>query len=418
MSSAVPAYERKIIGLLAAVSFVNILDFMMVMPLGPDFARALGIPASNLGIIGGSYTAAAAVAGLASSFFLDRFDRRTALAVAMLGLVLGTAAGGMAVGLKSLVASRVIAGMFGGPATSLGLSILADVVPLERRGRAMGTLMGAFSAASVFGVPAGLRLARLGDWRTPFFAVAGIGVVLIVAAIAVMPPLRGHLVRKASPEDPGSAPQLARPPGAPPLLREPAVLLSLAATVCVFSGGFAVIPNLSAYLQQNLGYPRAGLETLYLVGGLVSFVAMRIGGTMVDRRGPVLVTAIGTGLLVLDLLLGFVPPRPLLPVMVIFVVFMLANSVRSVALHTLSSRVPYPAERARFMSVQSAVQHLSAAIGALMSSVLLRERPDGALAGMAGVCLFAAALATLVPFLIAAVARRVQHRPAGPVAPH
>src|SRR6187399_778346 len=108
--------ERWIVFLIGAVQFVNILDFMMVMPLGPDFAAALGIPISSLGIIGGSYTAAAAVAGIVGSFFLDRFDRRSALAVAMLGLVIATASGGFATGLPSMIAARVLAGCFGGPA--------------------------------------------------------------------------------------------------------------------------------------------------------------------------------------------------------------------------------------------------------------------------------------------------------------
>src|SRR5438270_9501136 len=93
--------ELAVVLLVAAVQFVNILDFVMVMPLGPDFAAALGIPSSRLGMIGGSYTAAAAVAGLAGSLFLDRFDRRPALGVAMLGLVAGTAMGGFAGGLTS-----------------------------------------------------------------------------------------------------------------------------------------------------------------------------------------------------------------------------------------------------------------------------------------------------------------------------
>ena len=51
--------ERKLLLLLGAVQFINVVDFMMVMPLGPDFACDLGIPLSNLGYIGGSYTAAA-----------------------------------------------------------------------------------------------------------------------------------------------------------------------------------------------------------------------------------------------------------------------------------------------------------------------------------------------------------------------
>src|SRR5438105_3427533 len=185
-----PVSERTLLLLVASVQFVNILDFMIVMPLGPDLATALHIPTARLGLIGGSYTAAAAVAGLVGSLFLDRFDRRSALAVAMLGLALGTAAGGLATGMGSLMAARVLAGAFGGPATSLALSIVADAVPPQRRGKAMGTVMAAFAAASVLGVPAGLELARRGGWRAPFFAVAELGTVVTAGAVVLLPPLR------------------------------------------------------------------------------------------------------------------------------------------------------------------------------------------------------------------------------------
>src|SRR5216110_3166768 len=123
-AAAPPFSERKLVFLLACVQFINIVDFMMVMPLGPDFARALGMPVDRLGLVAGSYTAAAAIAGLVAAQFLDRFDRRKALFVAMLGLVTATAAGGMATGLGTMLLARIMAGMFGGPATSLSLSIL------------------------------------------------------------------------------------------------------------------------------------------------------------------------------------------------------------------------------------------------------------------------------------------------------
>ena len=115
MVSPVPAPQMTrqqwgIVLLIGAVQFVNILDFVIVMPLGPDFAVALGIPESHLGYVGGAYTAAACVSGLLGSLFLDRFDRRKALAVAMLGLVVGTAAGALAVDLPTLLLARVVAG--------------------------------------------------------------------------------------------------------------------------------------------------------------------------------------------------------------------------------------------------------------------------------------------------------------------
>ena len=77
----------------------------MIMPLGPDFTTELHIPASLLGLLGASYAVSASLAGLLGAWLLDRFDRKTALLWALLGLVIGTAAGGFAVGFKSMMAA-------------------------------------------------------------------------------------------------------------------------------------------------------------------------------------------------------------------------------------------------------------------------------------------------------------------------
>jgi predicted MFS family arabinose efflux permease len=397
--------EGPLLFLVAAVQFVNVLDFMMVMPLGPDFALALGIPTSRLGLVGGSYTAAAAVAGLAGSLFLDRFDRRRALGVAMLGLVLGTAAGGFAKGLWGLMAARVVAGLFGGPATSLSFSIVADAVPPERRGRAMGVVMGAFSAASVLGVPAGLELARLGGWRLPFFAVAGLGLAVASCAILLMPPMRGHLAARSSPGEAaggffGS------------FLRDPAALLALSSTATAMAATFAIVPNLAAFLQFNAGWPRERLGLLYMAGGALSFFVLRAVGPLVDRFGAPAVAAFGTTLMAGNLLLGFFPPVPWLPAPAIFLLFMLSNSFRNLSLNALASRVPEPAARARFQSTQSAVQHLASAAGAFLSSELLFVLPDQRLGGMGRVALTSTALALCLPVLMWLAEGRLRRRAA------
>src|SRR3954464_16043333 len=134
--------ERTVIFLIGAVQFVNILDFMMVMPLGPFFAGPLGIPGSRIGVIGGSYTAAAAVSGIACSFFLDRFDRRKALALGITGLVVATALGGFSVRGGTMLCTGVLAGAFDGPATWLPPSIVADIIPPARAGKALGEVLG------------------------------------------------------------------------------------------------------------------------------------------------------------------------------------------------------------------------------------------------------------------------------------
>jgi predicted MFS family arabinose efflux permease len=395
--------ERKLLFLIGSVQFVNVLDFVMVMPLGPDLARALDIPTAQLGIVGGAYTAAAALSGVLGALFLDRFDRRKALALALVGLVLGTLAGGFAWNLASLITARVIAGAFGGPATSIAQAIIADVIPIERRGRAMGAVMGSFSVASVIGIPIGLELARVGGWQLPFFAVAGLGAIIASLAIWLMPPMTAHLARKTT--------QVAV--STKQLLSRPLVLLALTVTALAMMGNFAIVPNLSAYFQENRGYPRSELGLLYLFGGAVSFMTMRLSGKITDRVGPARTAALGTALFVFILIVGFVEPVVSLPVLAIFVGFMVTSSFRFVAMQALASRVPSPAERARYMSVQSCVQHLASAAGAMLASSMLDTLPDGALVGMDRVATLTASLAALVPMVMFVVEARVQRQEHG-----
>src|SRR5204862_259169 len=87
----VPRSEPLIVFLVGAIQFVNIVDFMMVMPLGPYYAQALGISTAHLGQIAGSYTAAAAIAGTGPKLSSLLADRTIRLALAMNGLVMLTA---------------------------------------------------------------------------------------------------------------------------------------------------------------------------------------------------------------------------------------------------------------------------------------------------------------------------------------
>lgn len=387
--------ERKLLFLTGAVLFVNILDFTMVMPLGPDLARGLGMPSSALGLVGGSYTAAAAVSGLVGAPFLDRFDRRRALGYAMLGLVAATALGGLSFDLSSLLASRVVAGTFGGPAAAIAFAMIADVVPPERRGRAMGAVMGAFSLSSVLGVPAGLELARIGGWQLPFFAVAGLGAIIAVLVTVGLPPFTSHLAAGPSVSSTASAPVA-------PLSSffRPAVLMSFGATSFAMLSSFSLAPNLSAYLQFNLAYPRDQLSLLYLVGGAVSFVTLRMAGSLSDRLGPAITSAVGCLLYFVVVYLVFIAPVPSIPMLVLFTGYMVTSGFRMVPIQALSSRVPSHDERARFMSTQSAVQHMASAVGAFLSSSMLSVDAQGGLVGIERVAWFSLACMALLPVLL------------------
>ena len=413
MSSSVPSLQmtRKqwgIVLLIAAVQFVNILDFVIVMPLGPDLATALGIPESNLGYVGGAYTAAACISGLIGSLFLDRFDRRKALAVAMLGLVVGTASASLAVDLPTLLMARVVAGAFGGPATSVAFSIISDAIPSSLRGRAMGAVMGAFSIASVLGVPTGLWLAEAFSWHAPFIGVAAVGLVVAAAAIFALPPMTGHLEGEKKKVDVMA------------MVSDPLVQLSFLMTAIVMMAGFVIIPNIAAYLQLNLGFPRSALKYAYGVGGVASLLATQLGGRAVDRYGSFRVGTVGA-LMVVGVVFGFfyLPHERGLPmwlVLLVFTGFMVSNGLRNVSYNTLTTKVPAPEVRARFQSLQSAMQHGASALAAMLSAQILTmvEVPTRRLNGMDTLSLLSMTLSLIIPGLLFLVERGVKRRASAP----
>lgn len=388
--------------MLGTIQFINILDFMMVTPLGPDYAADLGIPMSNLGWVAGSYGIAAATAGIAGTFFLDRFERRTAIGVALAGLAIGTALGGFAIGLKSLLLSRVLAGLFGGPATALAFSILTDLVPVERRGRALSAMMGAFSIAAVLGVPFGLWLSRHSSWKMPFFVVAGLGLTLGVACVLQLPRIRHPSGSGNSPAPLASVAQI---------LRRREVKLSLCTIAASMTASFLVIPNMASFFQLNRDVPRADLEYIYAVGGACSFVSLRIVGWLVDRYGSPIVALGGTVMLSLTLISGFILSTYALPAVMAISLFMVAQSARNVAATTLSSRVPHPTERARYQSMISSVQHIASSVGAFLGSVILQEAGTPArIIGMPRLIGIALGFFAMQPILVVLVNRALSER--------
>ena len=383
------------------VQLMNVLDFMIVMPLGDDFSKALGIAQSDVGYVAGAYTAAAFTSGVIGAKFLDRFCRKRVLLVALLGLAVATVMGGLATGLWSMIAARIVAGLFGGPGTATSLAIVADVVPVERRGRAMAIVMAGFSVASVVGLPLGLMLARQGSWRTPFFVIGGLVLLTFVFVAAWMPSLVGHIDRKI------------RHTPAFEMLARREVMFGLATTGCVMFSVFCFVPHIPSYLINNLGFPRDHYELLYLAGGIVSFVLLQFAGRWVDRYGSLPVITAGTLVAMTALATGFLTEPPFVPVVVSFVLFMASGSLRGVAQSTLASRLPAANERAQFMSLQSAVQHAAATIGSFATASLMTTDPvTKHVSPMWAVAIVAMVGAAAAPMCLAAAERALRRRDA------
>ena len=391
--------EARLIWLMGVIQFINILDFMMVMPLGPDFARALGIPAEHIGIIGGSYTLSAAFFGLVGSLFLDRFDRKKALLVALLGLSIATALGALAWNASSLLFARVLAGAFGGPLSSLCVSMIADHVPERRRGAAIGKAAGGFAAAAVLGVPFGLNLSLHFGWQAPFLAV-GLGAAIIWVLGHRYLPANGN-VRQCTLVSTQAAMLLSH-------MKRPEALAAFGYTMLATLTSFMIVPNISAHVQMNLGYPRSDLDLMYFFGGISSFFGMRYFGKLVDRSGATLASIISTALFVIAVFLGFIWTAHPIPFVLVMVLFMTGSSARNVCGNALASRVPPPEERGGFMSIISTTMHIGSASGAFFASLMLSQTPQHTLEGVQLIGTISALCACAVPLLFYVTEKHVR----------
>lgn len=188
-----PKRELWLLLTLAGVEFTHILDFMSMMPLRPQFTKIFSITDAQFGLLVSAYTFAAGASGLMAATYLDKFDRKRLLLTLYVLFGLATLACGLASTYYSLMAARVLAGVFGGVLSALSQTIVADVIPFERRGRAMGIVMTSFSVATVAGVPSGLFLAAHFSWHAPFFGIAALVGLLAVGAALTLPRLSDHL---------------------------------------------------------------------------------------------------------------------------------------------------------------------------------------------------------------------------------
>jgi predicted MFS family arabinose efflux permease len=363
--------ERVVLLTLAAVQFTSIVDFMVVMPLGPQLRDSLGLDPRQFGLVVSSYTFAAGIAGVIASPLVDRIGRKQAFLTIYTGFLVGTLLCGVSPNYGALVIARVATGAFGGILGGMALAIIGDVFPEERRGRATGALMSAFALASVVGVPFGLYLGMRFDWHVPFLLLAALGCPVLVVAAKVLPALRDH-VGHSSPTHPLRS--LAE------TFTQVNHLNAFALVATMMFGGFAIIANLSFYLVGNVGMPKFKLPWVYVTGGGLTLVAAPLIGRLADRYGKLLVYRIIAPVsAMLMLAVTTLPPVHWIAAVAVAASLMVCNAGRMVAAMAMVTSSVVPGKRGGFMSANSSVQHLSTGLGAFAGSRIVTQSADGRL---------------------------------------
>ena len=266
-----------------------------------------------------------------------------------------------------------MAGIFGGLIGAQVLSIVADLVPYERRGTAMGIIMAAFSVASVFGVPFSLYLSNIFNWHGPFFFVAGLGALLLPFLIKYLPKMDGHLTAinqvKVNPivllKD---------------ILQNRNQVLALLLSATIMLGHFMIIPFLNPFLEFNKGFSKTQTPIVYMVGGALTLFASPLLGKVADKVGKhrLFIFMALTATIPIAIITNL-PTVPFYMVLVVTGFWFVVSSGRTIPAQAIISNVVSSERRGSFMSINSSVQQIFVGLASVIAGLVVVKTPSNAI---------------------------------------
>lgn len=374
----------RILILMAIMQFTNAMDFMIIMPLSVHLIPKFNINSSQFSMLVAIYAFSAFASSVSASFYADKFDRKKVLLAAYVGLVAGTLFCGLANSFSTMLLARCFTGIFGGLIGAQTLAIAGDIVPFERRGKAVGILMSGFSLASVAGVPVGIYLANTFSWHIPFITIASIGFLLIPFCFSIIPSVTAHIKSN----DNGQNFEVYKSIVADKK-QQGALLMMFTLTVSHFS----IIPFIAPYMESNVGFTKNQLALIYLVGGAVTLVSSPLIGKLADKHGKfktffvlILFSFIPV------ILITNMPAIPVYQALIVTAFFFIFGSGRMIPSQAIATSVVGNKLRGSFMNINSSVMQLATGIASLIAGLIVTRSNSGTIFNYQWVGLFSVAM--------------------------
>lgn len=361
-------YQKWVVALLALTQFTVVLDFMVMSPLGDQLMKSMKITPSQFGFVVSSYAFSAGVSGLLTAGFADKYDRKKLLLFFYMGFIVGTLFCGLAPTYETIVAARILTGLFGGVIGSISMAIITDLFSLEQRGRVMGFVQMGFGASQVLGIPISLYLANIWGWQSPFLMIVGLSIILTIVIIQMMRPIDQHLHHQSERK---AVAHLWH------TLSKRDYRIGFLATALMSIGGFMMMPFGSVYAINNLKVTPQQLPLIFMVAGVSSLIVMPFIGRLSDKIDKYkLFTGASLWMVVMILIytnLGIVP----LGIIIFFNVLMMAGIMsRMVPATTMISALPVLQDRGAFMSINSSLQQIAGGIASFVAGLIVVQKDN------------------------------------------
>ena len=359
-------YQVLVIILLALTQFTVILDFMVMSPLGDMLMKSMELTTSQFGFAVSAYAFSAGISGLLTAGFADRFDRKKLLLFFYIGFIGGTLFCGLANTYHMLMAARIITGLFGGVIGSISLAIVADLFPLEQRGRAMGFMQMGFGASQVLGIPISLYIANHWGWQSPFLMIVVLATIIWLTVVFKLQPITKHLQIKSEKTAIKHLWHTIR-------LRD--YRIGFLTTALMSLGGFMMMPWGSAFAVNNLGVSYAQLPVLFMVGGVASLIIMPLVGKLSDKFDKFKIfTIAAVWMMIVVVIYTNLVPVHFAIIIIMNILMMTGIMSRMVPAMALTSALPQMQDRGAFMSINSSLQQIAGGFAAAIGGMIVVQK--------------------------------------------
>lgn len=178
---------QTLIVVLTSLAFLMVtLDSLVVVTALPSIHAALGGGAGRLQWVVNSYNLVFAAGIVTGAALGDRFGRRRVFLAGLAIFTVASAACALAPGLDLLVTARSLQGLGAAMLTPIGLTLITEAFPTDRRGAALGTWGGISGLGVASGPLVGGAVTQGLDWHWVFWVNVPIGVIALVGCVRVL----------------------------------------------------------------------------------------------------------------------------------------------------------------------------------------------------------------------------------------
>ena len=354
--------NKKLIFLLISIQFTHIVDFMLIIPLGPLMIKVWSISVKEYGLIVTAYTVSAFASSILLVSVIDKFSRKNCLIVIYTLFILSLVVSLFSNNYQFFLIARLFIGAFGGIVAPIVFSTISDISESKHRGTAIGTLGMSFPLSSVIGVPIGIILGNQFHWKISFLFVIIISIINLYLLFKFLPKLDSHV---------NQAKKISLKKIFKTNFEKKSIKALTLSFLLIFSG-FSVIPFISPYLVFNVGITEQQLALVYFFGGFFTIFSSKITGHLIDKFQAIRIFIIFATISSLPIfLITNLPESSIYIAVFSTVIFMTIMSSRFIAALTMITKTTNKNFSASFFMINSSLQQLSITFASILSNYII-----------------------------------------------